>query len=91
MTSPIANQKTKLTLEEIKARLKVVCICKGIKQSTICDAISKNSLDSIEKVNKKTGSGSGGCKGVRCSPVIEKLIAQGGKPLLSPHAENKDE
>ncbi|MES2614769.1 MAG: (2Fe-2S)-binding protein [Bdellovibrionota bacterium] len=88
MTPPSSSQKPKLTLEEIKARIKVVCICKGIKQSRICDAIIQNSCDSIEKVNKKTGSGSGGCLGVRCGPVIKKLIEQGGKPLVSPHAEN---
>lgn len=83
MTLP---EKTKLTLEEIKARIKVVCICKGIKQSRICDAIILNNCDTLEKVNQKTGSGSGGCKGVRCGPVIKKLIEQNGKPLLSPHA-----
>ena len=83
MSSP---EKPKLTLEEIKARIKVVCICKGIKQARICDAIVQGPCGSVEEVNKKTGSGSGGCKGVRCGPVITKLIEQGGKPLVSPHA-----
>lgn len=78
------KEKTKLSIEEIKARIKVVCICKGIKQSRICDAIT-NGCDTIEKVNHKTGSGSGGCKGIRCSPVIKKLLEQDGKPLLNPH------
>jgi hypothetical protein len=41
----------KLSIEEIKARLKVVCICKGIKQARICDAIEKGA-DTVEKVNK---------------------------------------
>ena len=78
--------KQKLTVDEIKARIKVVCICKGIKQARICDAIIQYNCTEVDSVNKKTGSGSGGCKGVRCSPVIKKLIEQGGSPLLSPHA-----
>ncbi len=65
--------KPKLTIADIKARIKVVCICKGIKQGTICDAIAKG-CDTIEKVNRRTGSGSGGCKGRRCRPVIENLL-----------------
>jgi bacterioferritin-associated ferredoxin len=87
MSSP---SKTKLTLEEIKARIQVVCICKGIKQSRICDAILQG-CDTIGKVNQKTGSGSGGCKGVRCGPVITKLIEQEGKPLLHPHQSTEME
>ncbi len=87
----MTEQKIKLTEEEIKARLKVVCICKGIKQSTICDAILKNPNCKIEDINKKTKSGSGGCKGTRCAPVIQKLIDQGGKPLLKPHEEKKED
>lgn len=74
-----------LTIEEIKARIKVVCICKGIKQSRICDAILSG-CDTVEKVNQKTGSGSGGCKGVRCRPVIQKLIENKGKPISEPHS-----
>jgi NAD(P)H-nitrite reductase large subunit len=30
--------------------------------------------DTREKVNKKTGSGSGGCNATRCGPVIEQLL-----------------
>ncbi len=78
----------KLTVEEIKARIKVVCICKGIKQSRICDAVTKG-CDNVEKVNQKTGSGSGGCKGVRCRPVIEKIVAQGGLPVVTPHVPSE--
>lgn len=65
--------KQKLTIEDIKSRIKIVCICKGIKQGTICQAI-ENGCDSVEKVNAKTGSGSGGCQGRRCTPVIENLL-----------------
>jgi bacterioferritin-associated ferredoxin len=81
MTTPPTK---KLTDEEIKARIKVVCICKGIKQARICDAVISGS-DTVEKVNKKTGSGSGGCKGVRCRPVIETILDQKGALVLNPH------
>lgn len=78
--------KQKLTIEDIKSRIKIVCICKGIKQSTICDSII-NGCQTIEQVNIKTKSGSGGCKGRRCSPVIEKIIKNEGKPLQNPHSD----
>ncbi|KAB8029164.1 (2Fe-2S)-binding protein [Fluviispira multicolorata] len=74
----------KLTIEEIKARLKIVCICKGIKQSRICDAILKGA-DTVDKVNQATGSGSGGCNATRCGPVIKKLVESKGKIILEPY------
>ena len=84
--------KQQLTLEQIKARIKIVCICKGIKQSTICDAITVAKCSTLEAVNKKTGSGSGGCKGVRCGPVIKTLLENNGVPILNPHqAESANE
>lgn len=75
----------KLSIEEIKSRIQVVCICKGIKQGRICDAIQQG-CDTVEKVNQKTGSGSGGCKATRCGPVIKRLVENGGLPLERPHA-----
>ena len=75
------NETKPLTLDEIKARIRVVCICKGIKMARICEAIEKG-CDIVEKVNQKTGSGSGGCAGRRCKPVIEKILANGGRPLV---------
>ena len=75
------SDEKKLSLEEIKAKIRVVCICKGIKMGKICDAIVKGA-DTVEKVNRATGSGNGGCGATRCRPVIEKLIAGGGRPLV---------
>lgn len=75
----------KLTLEQIKARIKVVCICKGIKQGRIVEAILSG-CDTVEKVHQKTGSGCGGCKAVRCTPVIEKLIENNGEIIQEPHS-----
>ena len=76
------NAKTKLTPDEIKLRLRAVCICKGIKMGRICDAI-QSGCKTVADVNKSTGSGSGGCGATRCRPVIEQLIANGGIPLAS--------
>jgi NAD(P)H-nitrite reductase large subunit len=73
---------TKLTISEIKARVRPVCICKGIKMGKICDAIVSGCL-TVKDVNQKTGSGSGGCGATRCTPVILKLIDNKGVPLTS--------
>lgn len=72
------SDKPKLTVEEIKARLRVVCICNGIKMGKICDAIQKGCA-TVEEVNKATGSGGGGCGATRCRPVIEELLKNGGR------------
>jgi bacterioferritin-associated ferredoxin len=76
------SDSKKLTLEEIKARVRVVCICKGIKMSRICDAVQAG-CSTVEEVNKATGSGSGGCGATRCRPVIEQIIKNGGRPPTS--------
>ncbi|MBM3381005.1 MAG: hypothetical protein FJY29_01010 [Betaproteobacteria bacterium] len=76
----------KLTLEEIKARVRVVCICKGIKMSRICDAIAKGA-STVEEVNKATGSGNGGCGATRCRPVIEQILKNGGRPITNTASE----
>lgn len=52
---------------------KPVCICKGIKGKTITAAIKKGA-DTVEKVNRMTGSGSGSCGGKRCSVTITELL-----------------
>lgn len=82
----------KLTADEIKARLRVVCICKGIKMAKICDAILTKNCETVEQVNKATGSGSGGCNATRCRPVIEQILQNGGRPLdLRKVSELQDE
>ena len=73
-----------ILLQEIKAKIKIVCICKGIKQGRICEAIQKGA-NTVEKVNVATGSGDGGCKATRCGPVIKKLIENKGKVILEPY------
>jgi bacterioferritin-associated ferredoxin len=71
----------KLTLEEIHARLRVVCICKGIKGGSISDAI-KAGATTVQQVNRATGSGSGDCGATRCRPVIEAMLRNGGRPPI---------
>lgn len=61
--------------EEILDKLTKVCLCKGISRATIKKAIA-NGAQTVEDVNKATGSGSGGCKGRRCSVKIDELIKQ---------------
>jgi len=60
--------------EDILDRMTKVCICKGISRATIKKAI-ENGADTIEKVRKATGAGSGSCGGRRCTPKIEDLLA----------------
>ena len=62
----------KLTVDEIRARFRVVCICKGIKLGAISDAIRKGAT-TVEQVTRATGSGRGECGATRCRPLIEAL------------------
>ena len=82
------TEKPKLTLAEIKARIQVVCICKGIKLGKVQDAIV-NGCQTVDEVNRKTGTGNGGCGATRCRPVIEKMLANGGKMPSEPPASTK--
>lgn len=81
----------KLSLDEIKARIRVVCICKGIKFGKISDAV-KNGCSSVEAVNKATGSGGGGCGATRCRPVIEEIVQnKGSLPSVFKAPEPKED
>jgi len=61
--------------EKIIARLKVGCICKGVKLIRLIDAIDKGA-DSFEAVAQITGIGNGDCKGKRCSAKVNELLAE---------------
>jgi NAD(P)H-nitrite reductase large subunit len=60
---------------EIMDKLTKVCLCKAIPRSTIKRAIQNGAI-TVAAVQKVTGAGSGGCKGHRCTPKIEKLIKE---------------
>lgn len=50
-----------------------ICLCKGISEDTIVDAI-KGGAKTFEEVSEKTGAGTGFCKASRCKDNILRLI-----------------
>jgi len=62
-----------MTEEEILARLKPGCICKGIKLYKILQAI-ENGATSYEEIAKATGIGGGSCKSRRCRAKVAVLL-----------------
>ncbi len=62
-----------LSEEEILARLKPGCICKGIKLYKIQEAIS-NGAESYEEIAKVTGIGGGSCNSKRCGAKVTELL-----------------
>lgn len=60
---------------DIMDKMTKVCICKGISRASIKKAIDAGA-DTVEKVRKATGAGSGPCGGRRCTPKIEELLQQ---------------
>lgn len=59
--------------QEIMDKLTKVCLCKGISRQTIKKAINEGA-DTLEKVQKATGAGTGSCNGRRCTHKIEELL-----------------
>jgi bacterioferritin-associated ferredoxin len=60
---------------EIMDKMTKVCICKGIPRSTIKKVI-REGADTLEKVQKATGAGSGPCGGRRCTERIQQLLEE---------------
>lgn len=54
---------------------KIICLCNGISENTIIEAI-KNGADTIEKLKEATGATTGYCHGSRCKNKIEDLILE---------------
>lgn len=61
--------------EAILDKLTKTCRCKAISRAKIKEAI-KNGVDTLDKVKKATGAGTGSCKGKNCSYIINKLIEE---------------
>lgn len=59
--------------DEILARLKPGCICKGIKLHTILTAI-ESGAGSFEEIAKLTNIGGGSCKSKRCRAKVLNLL-----------------
>ena len=64
-----------MTEEEILARLKPGCICKGIKLHKIVTAI-EDGATSYEEVAAATGIGGGSCKSKRCRAKVAGLLGE---------------
>lgn len=59
--------------QEILDKLTKVCICKAISKASIKKLIASGA-NSLEKVQKECGAGSGPCGGRRCTPKINELL-----------------
>ncbi|CCJ34662.1 (2Fe-2S)-binding protein [Caloramator australicus] len=60
---------------EILDKLTKVCLCKGISRASIKKAIEEGA-DTLEKIRRKTGAGSGSCRGQRCTVKIIELLEE---------------
>jgi NAD(P)H-nitrite reductase large subunit len=58
--------------ERIRMMAKVVCICKGITLGRVMKGIE--GCETVADVNRKVGTGSGGCAGERCGPRIALIL-----------------
>lgn len=58
--------------ERIKMLNRVVCICKGIKLGQVLPGLEGS--ETVDDVNRKVGTGCGGCRGERCGPRIRALL-----------------
>ena len=59
-------------IERIKQLSRVVCICKGINLGRVLEGLP--GCETVQDVNQKVGTGSGGCQGERCGPRIKILL-----------------
>lgn len=69
---PEDDDKARGKDEKIKQLTKIVCICKGIPLSKVIEGLEGS--ETVADVNRKVGTGSGGCKGERCGPRIKILL-----------------
>lgn len=65
--------------QDILDKLTKVCICKAINRASIKKIIA-NGADTLEKVQRATGAGSGACGGKRCTPKILSLLEEHANP-----------
>lgn len=68
----MASDLDKKKEERIRALAKVVCICKGINLGRVLKGLDGS--ETVQDVNRKVGTGSGGCAGERCGPRIKMLL-----------------
>lgn len=68
----MADEMDEKREERIKLMQKVVCICKGINLGRVLKGLE--GCETVADVNRKVGTGSGGCQGERCGPRIKMLL-----------------
>ncbi|MEK6201191.1 MAG: (2Fe-2S)-binding protein [Desulfobulbaceae bacterium] len=61
--------------EELLARMKPGCICKGIKLHRILKAIEEGAT-SFEQIAEITGIGNGSCSSKRCRKKVAALLQE---------------
>ena len=61
--------------QEILDKLTKVCLCKAISKASIKKTIASGA-NTLEKVQKASGAGSGACGGKRCTPKILSLLEE---------------
>ncbi|MEN8188610.1 MAG: (2Fe-2S)-binding protein [Thermodesulfobacteriota bacterium] len=64
--------------EEVIARLKPGCICKGVKLYKVIQAI-ENGASTYEEVARQTGIGGGSCDSRRCGEKVKMLLELHGR------------
>lgn len=57
---------------QIKQLATIVCICKGINLGRVLKQM--DGCETVQDVNRRAGTGSGGCAGQRCGPRIKLLL-----------------
>ena len=67
--SEISNNEATIIEKHTK-----ICICKSINKATMKKVIHEGAT-TVNMIKYKTGAGSGACKGRRCTPRIEALLA----------------
>lgn len=68
------------TEEEVRARMKPGCICKGIKLYRIIEAMDQGAATFAE-VAAITGIGGGSCNSKRCGEKVRELLRLKQEPL----------
>lgn len=59
-------------VDQTRILMQVVCICKGINLGRVLKALDGS--ETVADVNRKAGTGTGGCAGERCGPRIKILL-----------------
>lgn len=69
---PLADVEHPTADERARQLAQVVCICKGINLGRVLK--SMDGCETVADVNRKAGTGTGGCAGERCGPRIKILL-----------------